>query len=158
MKLIITVTYLFVTLLISCCSKKCSETNMNDQEGKAVALQTGNSSLSSEAQENKQSKFKSMQDSILSTETNKIEENLYSNSQVEYSIINSENNTYGYEISIDNQLSISQTSIPGQPGNKGFSTKYKAEKTAKYIVNKIKNGIMPPTITQAELDSLGVLK
>ena len=53
---------------------------------------------------------------------------------------------------------IHQPNIPGMPGNRGFKTRAQAEKITELIIYKIKNNIMPPTVTVEELDSLGVLK
>jgi len=84
--------------------------------------------------------------------------NPYINSKIEFKIIDSENGTFGYDISIDGRTSIHQPSIPGMPGNNGFRTKEQAGKTAKFVIQKIRNNIMPPTVTIQELDSLKVLK
>ena len=67
-------------------------------------------------------------------------------------------NTFGYEIWIDGQKTVVQSTIPSVPGNKGFATEEKARKVADLVVSKIKNNQMPPSITPKELDSLGVLK
>lgn len=73
-----------------------------------------------------------------------------------YHIIKCEANTYGYEIWVKNKLLIRQKSIPGLPGNRGFSKKQAAVKTARLVIKKLQQGIMPPTITPKDLDSLGV--
>jgi hypothetical protein len=54
-------------------------------------------------------------------------------------------------------LAIDQKHIPVIQGYKSFSSKEKAEKTGNFIVQKMKNGIFPPTLTEQELDSLEVL-
>jgi hypothetical protein len=69
-----------------------------------------------------------------------------------YKVIPAPKNTFGYEIYLDGKA------IPGMPGLQGFSTKDKAEKTAKFVIRKLQNNIMPPTVSEKELDSLGVLK
>ncbi len=84
--------------------------------------------------------------------------NPYLNSKIEYKIVNSENGTFGYDIIIEGKTSIHQPSIPGMPGNNGFRTKEQAERTAKFVISKIRQNIMPPTVTIQELDSLKVLK
>lgn len=77
-------------------------------------------------------------------------------SDTSYRIIHSENNTYGYEILINNRVLIRQMNIPGLPGNKGFATKLDAVKTARLVKQKLRQGIMPPTITENELHDLGI--
>ena len=64
---------------------------------------------------------------------------------------------WGYQILNNDELYINQPHIPSVQGNKGFSDKSKAIKTAEYIIYKLKNNIFPPTVTPTELDSLNVL-
>jgi len=64
------------------------------------------------------------------------------------------NNTWGYDILVDGRMKIHQPSIPGQPGNEGFNTKEKAEKVARLVIKKMKDGEMLPTITAEELKKL----
>lgn len=65
-------------------------------------------------------------------------------------------NGWGYDIYLDEKLVIHQPHIPAMAGRKGFKTKEQANSVAELAVLKIKNGIMPPTITLQELDSLGI--
>lgn len=65
---------------------------------------------------------------------------------------------WGYRIFAgDTLLLIQQDVIPGMPGQHGFDTEARAAKTAGYIISKLRNGLFPPTVSQQELDSLGVL-
>lgn len=64
---------------------------------------------------------------------------------------------WGYNILIDGRLYIHQPNIPAVMGNAGFSSEEKAAKAGSFIVYKIKNNILPPSVTPEELDSLGVL-
>ena len=64
---------------------------------------------------------------------------------------------WGYDIYADDALYIHQPHIPAVPGNKGFQSAQKAETAGNFAVYKIRNNIMPPTISVKELDSLGVL-
>ncbi|MFM2226577.1 MAG: hypothetical protein RJA07_2779 [Bacteroidota bacterium] len=73
-----------------------------------------------------------------------------------YKIIDSQNTTFGYEIYADKKVMIKQLTIPGRQGNEGFKTKKQAEFIAKVVVDKIKKGIMPPTITNEELIKVGI--
>ncbi len=65
---------------------------------------------------------------------------------------------WGYIILLDNKPYIKQPHIPAVSGKLGFSSKQKAEKTAKFVIYKIKQGILPPSVNVQELDSLGVLR
>lgn len=81
---------------------------------------------------------------------------IYSLSDTTYHIIPSINNTYGYEILIDNRVLIRQQNIPAMPGLKGFRRKEDAEKVARLVLKKLAKGIMPPTIEKQELDKLKI--
>ena len=63
---------------------------------------------------------------------------------------------WGYEILIDNKLYIHQEKIPAISGNFSFQTVEDAEKTAKFVAQKIKKGILPPSVSAKEIDSLGI--
>jgi hypothetical protein len=85
-----------------------------------------------------------------STETQK-------NANYSYTIIPSQNKTWGYDILMEKRLFIHQASAPGLPGNEGFKTKANAEKVAKLVIEKLKKGEMPPTVTIEEMKKLKVL-
>jgi hypothetical protein len=73
-----------------------------------------------------------------------------------YRIIPAPGNTYGYEILVKNKVMIRQLNIPGKPGTKGFSKKRDAQKVAKLVIEKIKQGIMPPTVHSYEMERLSI--
>lgn len=75
-----------------------------------------------------------------------------------YKIITGIHQTYGYDIYKNNQKLIHQPSIPCIKGNKGFAKKEDAEKVAKIVIEKIRKGEMPPTLTIEEMKKKGVLK
>ncbi len=81
----------------------------------------------------------------------------FTNSKLTYKIIPVANKTYCYDIYSNGRMMIHQPSAPGLPGNSGFKTKADAEKVAKLVIEKIKKGEMPPSITKEELDKLKVL-
>lgn len=81
----------------------------------------------------------------------------YTNTNLTYKIIDAPNNTFGYDVFADGRLMIHQTSIPAMPGNEGFKTKEDAEKVAQLVVEKIKRGEMPPTISEEEMKKLNVI-
>jgi len=51
---------------------------------------------------------------------------------------------------------IHQASIPGIPGNDGFKAKSDAKKVALLVIEKLKKGEMPPTVTLDEMKKLNV--
>jgi hypothetical protein len=74
-----------------------------------------------------------------------------------YKLINSEQNTFGYDILDNNRPIIHQPSIPGMPGNKGFIKKEDAAKVARLVIKKMNKNIMPPTVTRQDLKKLHVV-
>ena len=78
----------------------------------------------------------------------------FKNSQITYKLIPGTNNTWGYDILVDNRMKIHQPSIPGLPGNDGFKTKEGAEKVAKLVIKKMKKGEMPPSIDAKEMKKI----
>jgi hypothetical protein len=84
--------------------------------------------------------------------------NSYNHSQFSYKIIDAVNKTFGYDIYADDRLLIHQPSIPAKQGNEGFTNKADAEKVAKTVMDKLKQGEMPPTVSIEELKKLGVIK
>lgn len=65
---------------------------------------------------------------------------------------------YGYDIYINNALYIHQPYMPSVQGNNGFTTEAKAKRTGEFVAYKISNKIIPPSVSPAELDSIGVLR
>lgn len=74
-----------------------------------------------------------------------------------YLSIENTDGTWGYQLFKDGKMMIDQKNIPAIQGNRGFSTKEKAEKMGMFILEKVKNGGFPPTVSIEEMDSLGVL-
>ena len=72
-------------------------------------------------------------------------------------IYNTNGSGYGYDVYKDSLVFIHQPIIPGIQGNQGFSSKQDAQKVADLMIKKLSNNIMPPSITNQELDSLEVL-
>lgn len=64
---------------------------------------------------------------------------------------------YGYAIFINGKKVIDQPHLPGISTTKGFADSGSAVITAEYIIQKIRNGQWPPSISIRELDSLGVM-
>lgn len=63
---------------------------------------------------------------------------------------------WGYTISMEGKKVVHQPQIPAASGGKGFKTEADALKTARLVVDKIKQNKMPPSISLKELDSLGI--
>lgn len=72
-------------------------------------------------------------------------------------VIEVNGNQFGYDILANGSPYIHQPHIPAVGGINGFSSKEKAEIAGNYIIQKLNNNIIPPTISLDELDSLGVL-
>jgi hypothetical protein len=81
----------------------------------------------------------------------------YKNAALSYIIIPSKNKTWGYDIYMEKRMFIHQLNAPGLPGNDGFKTKIAAGKVASLVIEKIKKGEMPPTVTIEEMKKLKVL-
>ena len=64
---------------------------------------------------------------------------------------------WGYDILVNGEIHIHQPNIPAVMGNNGFSSEEKARTAGEFVIQKIKNNILPPSVTPEELDSLGVL-
>jgi hypothetical protein len=79
-------------------------------------------------------------------------------SEITTNMIPSANNTFGYDILLYGRPLVHQPNIPGLPGNEGFTTQEKAQTVADFVVKKIRNNEMPPTVTIEDLNTLGVLK
>lgn len=99
----------------------------------------------------------------LKADTSK-KENPYKNAQLDIKVFNNDTiknsglKGFGYDIYMYRNLYVHQPHIPAINGNRGFDTEEQAHKAGEFIVYKIKNNIMPPSVTPQELDSLGVLQ
>jgi Domain of unknown function (DUF4907) len=73
-----------------------------------------------------------------------------------YKIIDGIDRTYGYDIFINGRKVVHQPSVPCLPGKPGFHNKEDARKVALLVIEKIRKGNMPPSVTRAELKVLRV--
>jgi len=80
----------------------------------------------------------------------------YTSTKLTYEIIDAPKQTYGYDVFADGRLMIHQTSAPALPGNEGFKTSEDATKVALLVIDKIRKGEMPPTISIDEMKKLNV--
>ncbi len=74
--------------------------------------------------------------------------------EITHRIIDAPNGTFGYEILSGGQAIILQTSVPGKQGLSGFQTIEEAERVAAVVIEKLKNGEMPPTLSAEELNTI----
>ncbi len=63
--------------------------------------------------------------------------------------------SYGYVVAANGRPLILQPHVPGRPGTRGFATAAQAQQVAQLVAGKLRRGQMPPSVTAAELDSLG---
>ena len=75
---------------------------------------------------------------------------------IQYFIIKAEKETYGYTIFLDGHLVIEQKTIPGLSGSLGFKNIPDTHKIAELVIKKMKEGEMPPTISEHELIELKI--
>jgi len=81
----------------------------------------------------------------------------YEQNNIEIKIfLNSDKQSYGYDILRNGQTYIHQPNIPALPGNNGFSSDNQAKRVAELVAFKIRNNVLPPTVDVNELDSLGI--
>jgi hypothetical protein len=88
----------------------------------------------------------------------KEQKNPYANAEITIKIIPSVNNTFGYDILLYGRPLVHQPNIPGLPGNEGFTTKERAQTVAEFVVKKIRNNEIPPTVALEDLNKMNVLK
>ena len=77
---------------------------------------------------------------------------------INYTVIPSKNNTWGYNIYVDGKLRIHQLTIPAMPGNEGFTSKNSTKKVAEKVTEKMRKGESLPTITVEELKTLKAIE
>jgi hypothetical protein len=63
-------------------------------------------------------------------------------------------NGYGYDIYINGKLYVHQPYMQGGDNNTPFPSEEGAKMTADFLIFKLKKHIIPPTVSQAEVDSL----
>ncbi len=81
----------------------------------------------------------------------------FSKANFTYTIIPAVDKTWGYKIFADGKLIIDQPMIPAVEGNKGFKDKKSAEKVARVVIQKIKSGQSPPSISYEDMKKLKVI-
>ena len=90
------------------------------------------------------------------TNQSRMNSSFYKNQSIIYKIIQPDNSGYGYDIFINNTLFIHQPVIPCFSGNKRFKSKTDAKKVAVLVIEKIRKGIIPPSVTLSELQKIAI--
>ena len=108
---------------------------------------------------------KEMKEMAAKQKNEKPKESPYKNAKIDIQIFKNDTvkqetklTGFGYNILIYDALYVHQPHIPAINGNRGFKTKEQATKAAEFVIYKIRNNIMPPSLSVEELDSLGTLK
>lgn len=89
-------------------------------------------------------------------QTNPFPSNMKSGN-VTYSLVPSINQTWGFQILVNQKPIIKQLSIPALQGNQGFKDTIAAGKVARLMIQKIRQGEMPPTVTIPEMKKIKAL-
>lgn len=92
-------------------------------------------------------------------------ENPYKDAKIDIRVFNNDTvpnepklSGFGYNILIYDAVYNHQPHIPAINGMRGFNTAEQAQSAATLVVHKIRNNIMPPSLSPQELDSIGALK
>lgn len=64
---------------------------------------------------------------------------------------------WGYQLYQGTQMKINQQNIPAISGLHYFESEEKAELAAEFVLQKVEQGIFPPTVEPQELDSIGAI-
>jgi hypothetical protein len=93
----------------------------------------------------------------LSVKDNPVEAEIREKNTSVYEVRTVENASgWGYEVWKDGAMVIKQEHIPAVQGIRSFSSQEQAQKAADIIKAKLDQGIFPPTMSMAELQSIGV--
>jgi len=172
---------IFLTILSLALLSACSEEKKTTEENNAVATeqqnspqiikQTNTTETQSTSQNAVQTISKKEQSRNIGTampvnkdipaldkKLEKPKDNPYKDAKIETKPVKNEDGTWGYELLLEGNLYIKQPHIPAINGNRGFKNDADAKKVGDLMAYKVRNNIMPPSVTPQELDSLGVLK
>ena len=106
--------------------------------------------------QNAQRSMTEQPDSVLEEQKKQLARD-YSQKKIEYFIINVPQDQFGYYIMIDGSMYIEQKTIPAIEGHEGFRTKEDAAKIANLVIQKIREGEIPPTVTIEDLVSNNII-
>lgn len=71
-----------------------------------------------------------------------------------YQVIRMKDRTFGYDILQRGKTIVHQPFIPAYGGNQGFVKKRHAKATAQLVMDKMRKGIFPPSVSRYEVDSI----
>ena len=74
-----------------------------------------------------------------------------SGSEIELKTFRNENGSWGYDIVVNGRRYIHQPEIPAVTGRRGFDREAQARKIGEMVVDKIRKGIMPPSVSAEEV-------
>ena len=81
----------------------------------------------------------------------------FKGAKLTFKVIESPNETYGYDIYADDRLVIHQPNVPGTNSTDGFKTRQAAGKVAKLIVDKLREG-KSASISVKEMKELNAIE
>lgn len=152
-------------ILLSTIAFLFSCTNGNNKDKKETADST-TEKKSEQAMNPEQREMQEMKE-MAEKQKKQPQENPYKNAKIEVKALDNAKSKnaddvkvggFGYDIYIFDALYVHQPNVPAINGNRGFKTKEQAKQAGELVAYKIKNNIMPPSVSIQELDSLGVLK
>lgn len=148
--------FLPAVLFIFSCGNGSDESKNDGKDSAEVKSESAMSHEEKEMQEMKEMAEKAKQNP---------QENPYKDAKIDVLVFNNDTvkqdakyTGYGYAILVFGARQVNQPHKPGMPGLAGFNTAADAKKTGEFVAYKIRNNIMPPTVSMQEMDSLGVLK
>jgi hypothetical protein len=74
--------------------------------------------------------------------------------EFELQVIQNEDKTWGYDILMGGRQYIHQAEMPAVGGNKGFVQERQARQVGQLVLEKLKQGIMPPSISAEEVNKI----
>ena len=126
----------FATLLITACSEETEESDTNSVVSDIIVTDND-------------------QDHLI--EIDKTQKSFESAGDYSFQTTFDSQKGWGYQLLDSGKVFINQPHIPAVSGNEGFSSEEKAITCAEFALSKVQLGMIPPTLTKDELDSLGVL-
>jgi hypothetical protein len=133
--------------------------------GKETASGEGGDSTGMNAENPMTHEEREMKEMMEAQKNAKPQENPYKDAKIDIQVFNNDTvkqepklSGFGYNILIYDAVYNHQPHIPAINGMRGFHTKDQARKAAELVVYKIKNNVMPPSVSPQELDSIGALK
>ncbi|WP_078127300.1 DUF4907 domain-containing protein [Leptospira alexanderi] len=77
----------------------------------------------------------------------------YTNAEIRIQTFDVNSGEYGYDVYVNGSRFVHQPHIPGRHGTEGFQNQKQAEQVATLVSEKIRKGLIPPTITREEVEN-----